>query len=206
MINTKYQNTERVSILLKQSTTNAFLCNKPTQFQLLSTCFSRWSHMMNMYRIILKRWILSLPLYIITLNWLITNVTGYRVGLVLFYSWGIHQSSRYNIWLCLKARRLFKLTHNSNQCFLLLLHVYYNHYISVSTRFTFTFLSQNRSFCSAGLLQVFDYIFVGWMRWDRNNLTICIPSRTRLINHTCLQNSCYIYMSVTHTNKAKQSL
>ena len=74
------KNTERVSILSKQSTTNAFLYNKLTQFQHLSMCFSRWSHMTNLYGIILKYlwydvifehsgfdqiiqlWILSLPL------------------------------------------------------------------------------------------------------------------------------------------------
>jgi len=51
---TYLNNTERVSILLKQSTTNAFLYNKSTPFQHLSMHFSGQSHMMNMYWITLK--------------------------------------------------------------------------------------------------------------------------------------------------------
>ena len=44
-----------VNILLKQSTTNAFLYNKSKQFQHQSTCFSQRSHMTNLYGIILKQ-------------------------------------------------------------------------------------------------------------------------------------------------------
>ena len=44
-----YNNTERVSILLKQSTANAFLYNKSVQFQHLLKRFSQRSHMTNIY-------------------------------------------------------------------------------------------------------------------------------------------------------------